>query len=46
MNNRMGLGQKGSLIHDPKKFFDTIHNSELPNLLRQIYKVLKPERHT
>lgn len=45
MNNRMGLGQKGTRTHNPDKFFDTIYNSELPNLLKQIYRVLKPERH-
>jgi site-specific DNA-methyltransferase (adenine-specific) len=45
MNNRMGLGQKGTRTYAPEKFFDTIYNSELPNLLRQIYRVLKPERH-
>ena len=41
MNNRMGLGQKGTRTHNPDKFFDTIYNSELPNLLKQIYRVLK-----
>jgi site-specific DNA-methyltransferase (adenine-specific) len=45
MNNRMGLGQKGTKTYNPDKFFDTIYNSELPSLLKQLYRVLKPQRH-
>ena len=42
---RMGLGQKGSGSDDPEKFFPTIPNARLAELLDELYRVLKPERH-
>lgn len=42
---RMGLGRAGSASADPKKFFPTIPNSQLPTLLKEVYRVLKNERH-
>ncbi len=42
---RMGFGRKDSASHDPKKFFPVISNKDIPTLLRQIWRVLKNERH-
>ena len=42
---RMGLGQKGSGSDDPEKFFPTIPNSRILELLDEFYRALKTERH-
>ncbi|MCG3211851.1 MAG: hypothetical protein FOGNACKC_05497 [Anaerolineae bacterium] len=42
---RMGLGRNGSGSDDPTKLFPTISNEDLPLLLTEVYRVLKPERH-
>jgi DNA modification methylase len=42
---RMGRGKAGSGSDDPAKLFPTIRNEDLPLLLAEVYRVLKPERH-
>jgi site-specific DNA-methyltransferase (adenine-specific) len=43
---RMGMGKKGSGSDNlDKKWFDVIPNDDLPDLIREIYRILKPERH-
>lgn len=42
---RMGLGKRGSKAHDEEKFFMTIPNSCFPFLLKEFYRVLKPNTH-
>ena len=42
---RMGMGRSGSGSDDRSKFFETISDEDLPDLIQEIYRVLKPERH-
>lgn len=42
---RMGLGRKDSKSYDPDKFFPTIPNEDLPELIYQLYRVLKNNCH-
>ncbi len=42
---RMGMGRNGSGSDDKTKFFPTVKNNDLPLLLAEVYRVLKPERH-
>ena len=42
---RMGLGRKGSKSHDPNKFFPVIPNEDLPDLVQEIHRILKPSTH-
>ncbi len=42
---RMGLGKKGSNADDPSKFFPTISNDDLPDLVQEFDRILKPSRH-
>ncbi len=42
---RMGMGKSGSGSDDRSKFFETIPNDDLPDLIQEFYRVLKPERH-
>jgi len=42
---RMGMGKKGSGSDDRAKFFETIPDSDLPDFVYQLYRVLKNERH-
>ena len=42
---RMGMGKKGSNADDPSKLFDTISNDDIPPLLTEFHRLLKPGRH-
>lgn len=43
---RMGMGKKGSGSDDlENKWFDVFPNEDLPDLVQEIYRVLKPKRH-
>jgi len=42
---RMGMGKKGSKADDPSKFFPTIPNDDLPDLVQEFCRILKPNRH-
>jgi len=42
---RMGRGKAGSGSDNPAKLFPTIRDEDLPLLLAEVYRVLKPERH-
>lgn len=42
---RMGRGRAGTGSDDPEKFFRVIPNSQLPDLVQHIYRVLRPGRH-
>lgn len=42
---RMGMGRAGSGSDDRNKFFETISNDDLPDLIQEFYRVLKSERH-
>jgi site-specific DNA-methyltransferase (adenine-specific) len=42
---RMGMGKEGSGSDDRTKFFETISDDDLPDLIQEFYRVLKPERH-
>ncbi|MBM4082012.1 MAG: site-specific DNA-methyltransferase [Planctomycetes bacterium] len=38
---RMGMGRKGSGADDAEKFFPTIRNDQLPDLMRELWRILK-----
>lgn len=42
---RMGLGKKGTAAANPDKFYDTITNEQLKQVLSQLYRILKPNCH-
>jgi len=43
---RMGMGKKGTSADDPTKFFKTISNEDLPKLIREMWRILKFDRHS
>lgn len=42
---RMGRGKIGTKADDPSKFFRTIKNNQLPELMFQLYRILKSNCH-
>jgi len=42
---RMGLGKKGSGADDPNKFFQTIPNSRLPEMMNEFSRILRNNSH-
>jgi site-specific DNA-methyltransferase (adenine-specific) len=42
---RMGLGRQDSKSYDPNKFFQTIPNSKLPEMMNEFSRILKKDSH-
>jgi site-specific DNA-methyltransferase (adenine-specific) len=42
---RMGFGKAGSRSDDDSKFFDVFPNADIPDLMQEFYRVLKPGCH-